>query len=160
MIDREARDKAATLLRQLVEIEMTHEAFAAGWPPFGSDFALVAIFDMAWLASEDGANRIEWGLPVWRGERPLYLLQFWRELFARSELFLTTDLEYGYPFVRTPDLTDSRPPWWKVLFRYQRSGDRYREYLERIADAGDISVWPFLSRADYEAAKAALSPSR
>ena len=67
-----------------------------------------------------------------------------RETFARVQLFLTTDLPYRWPRVCT----------WRMLYAFPiailtlgfvRLGSRHFEHC-----GGELSVWPFYSRADYE----------
>ncbi|MBX3509357.1 MAG: hypothetical protein KF714_11280 [Parvibaculum sp.] len=157
MIDREARDRAATLLRRFADGEITNEDFYADYPRSGEDPALRAVFDEAWYYYSDLKTHYLVGKHA--------LTEEGRDVFARCEFFLLSDLEYRYPKNQFSGL--GRPGIFLILFTlgiewllYLRRRRRDEYLLHEREAAGDISVWPFPSRADYEAAKLSLSPSR
>lgn len=156
MIDREKRDKGAALLRQLSDAEITNDEFDDAFPRSREDWAIDAIFWMAWSHYDDLHNHRLVGKHALNEEG--------RELFRRCEIFLLSDLEYGYPKKEFSKLGST--PFVTVItlglaWLLHRRRKRHDEELLREHEAiGDMEVWPFLTRADYEAAKASLSPSR
>ncbi|MDO8838950.1 MAG: hypothetical protein Q7V31_08460 [Parvibaculum sp.] len=154
MIDREMRDKAATLLRQLAAAEITNDDFHDAFPRSREDWAIEAIFWMAWAHYSDLHNH--------RLVGKYALDEEGRKLFRRAETFLRSGLEYGYPKKEFSKLGRPNPLMVVITlglewFLYRRRR-RHDEGLLREHEAvGDMDVWPFLSREDYEAEKANAS---
>ena len=147
MIDREARDRAAVLLRRFAAGEITNEDFHADRPWSRQDPALRAIFDRVWLYYSDlKTHRLE-------GEHALDPEA--RALFLRCELFLQSDLEYEYPNVSSASVGRLLATVLSLgLYRFFDFHQRRYESLMKAA--GDMEVWPFLSRPYYEAAMVKL----
>ena len=73
------------------------------------------------------------------GERKL--APEWKRVIARWVMFLHSDFEYEWPNVSYPGL---RP--------LERTF--YRKKEKRFMESGDYDVWPFISKASFESAKA------
>jgi hypothetical protein len=138
MIDREARRQVSELLRHLVCGQITNDEFEDRLPDGSSDRAVREISSEAWYLYSDllehrlvGKQRL--GHEV-------------RTNVARTILFLQSDREYEWP----EWLLGSR--LLSVLVRLLTLGLLGRGPRVRYEEAGDIRVWPFLRRADYEAA--------
>jgi hypothetical protein len=138
MIDREARTKLAELIRHLVAGLITNDEFDDR-RPISTDAAIWEVFHWgAWhLYSDLGEYRLigKYRLPK-EGRREV----------SRWILFLKTDLEYEWPqfsglqhFIY---FVSSILSFGLLRFALRR-------YWSRL---GDLTVWPFLRRSDYEAA--------
>ncbi|MFN8826834.1 MAG: hypothetical protein ACK501_17845 [Planctomycetota bacterium] len=103
-----------------------------------SDPAIRAIYTQGWACYSEG-DRVDRGFA--RAVRP--------EL-ARSVLFLQSSAEYQWPGHPSGDF-----PIYNWLFNIFTLGWWERRKAERVREweqHGDASVWPFHSRADFEAA--------
>jgi hypothetical protein len=154
MIDRDARNRLAEGIRHLAmglikNFELEEEALSDSADP-----AVHAVFlGGPWYLSHDlmryrlsGKNRL---CPAVRRDA------------ARWVLFLKTDLPYEWPVERRGFVG----AWGFVLLNLLSLGFLARKAQRQFARHGDMSVWPFVSRSDFEATLtkptySAKSPSR
>lgn len=139
MIDRTSRDKLATALRQYVSGRITNDDLAnidIDWRDRGA----IAVAGRAWCLYDDNYQH--------RAAGQHYLPKPAREEISRWIMFLHSEIEYTWPefsfyqVINWPmNLLTSG--WWE-----KRKEKRFQEFME----AGDFSVWPFATRADYDAA--------
>lgn len=134
MIDREARDKLAEGIRALAAGQITNDQFEDGRVNYRSqDPAITGIFDSgAWHLYDDLSEHKLAG--------QYRLTRDAKAEIARWILFLKTDNEYEWP----------KSPWYWPLASLLTFG-----LLSLVRGAwfrrqGDIDVWPFLRRSDYE----------
>jgi hypothetical protein len=141
MIDREARDEAALLLRRFAAGRITNFEFDDAFPRSAADAALRAIGDRAWQLYDDIREHRLTPSPELRRE------------IARWIVFLHSDSEYRWP--RFPFIGVRAPGWlnWLSGGRLHR---RHEERFRQWAAAGDFAAWPFFSAA--EATGAASRP--
>lgn len=140
MIDRDARNRLAEGIRHLAGGIITNVEFEERALRFSADPAVHAVFlGGPWFLYHDlmryrlkGKDRLS---PAVRREA------------ARWALFLKTDLPYEWPIERR-GLAGSLV--W-IVVNLLTAGLRARDARRRFAQSGDISVWPFIRRPDYEA---------
>jgi hypothetical protein len=140
MIDRSARNRLAEGIRHLVAGTISNVEFEERSLSSSTDPAVHAVFiGGPWFLYHDlvryrlrGVHRLS---PADRREA------------ARWALFLKSDLPYEWP-VERHGLVGSLV--WVVvnLFTF---GFFARSAQRRFAQSGDIAVWPFVRRSDYEA---------
>ncbi len=146
MIDRVARTCLAKNMRHLVSGQITNDEFEDRALFGTADPAVYKVFmGGPWLFYSDlSEHRLIGPLRVPRPAR--------REL-ARCILFLASDLEYEWPVQTTS-------AWARFvignLFTLGWLGRRHRR---KLSATGELDVWPFYRRADYELALQA-SPFR
>lgn len=102
------------------------------------DRGAVAIKERAWCLYDDIYQH--------RAVGRFYLQKPARDEIARWIVFLHSDLEYTWPdfsFVQILNLPMNLLTfgWW---------GRHKKKIFEQFTAAGDFSVWPFLTRRDYE----------
>ena len=144
MIDRKRRAEFAELLRRFAAGQLTNDeyedrAFEILPVParHAEDQGLWPIMEMSWFLYDDlHKHRLDGKYKLTRDGR--------REV-CRWILFLQSDCEYEWPrksfhSLLAPILKLVTLGWW---------GRRQQEDFE---SAGEVEVWPFLRRADYEAA--------
>ncbi len=139
MIDRAARDRFAELLRHLVSGQITNDQFEDPLPLKSEDAAVNAVFwNGAWLLYDD--------LKEYKLVGKYRLPKDTRRETARWILFLKSDLPYEW----------SRSLW---LFRFPgyvvnlaTLGVAGFIAARRLKRSGDVEVWPFRRRSDYEVA--------
>jgi len=136
MIDRSRRDRLAEALRHLLSGRIDNLAFddldCPGGITDSEDRAIFEVFYSVWPCYDDFRSH------------PLELTDGQRLDFKRCILFLHSDAEFEWPRKRSgildylrrvaDKITGRRFGWWPV-----KSG-------------GDIAVWPFFRRRDYERA--------
>jgi len=139
MVDRDARDRMALLLRRLVTGRITNDEFEDEIPRSPADPAVTAIYRHgAWgLYSDLHQHRLVGRLRLPREER--------REV-ARFILFLKSDLEYEWT---SPGLLQGL--LWTVA-GLLTLGWTHRLYRRRLGRQGEVRVWPFLRQEDFERA--------
>ena len=139
MVEREARDQLAEQLRHLVAGQITNDEFEDRLTPASSDDpATEEIFDAAWsLYSDQKEYRL-----VGKDRIP----SEGRREIARWILFLKGDLEYEWPCLGCLGHIGFTLVYLATL---GLAGALSRRWMER---RGDLSLWPFIRRADYEAA--------
>jgi hypothetical protein len=135
VVDRSSRDKAAVLVRQFKECQITNDEFERRYPRDSHDLAVRRIYERIWCFYDDLSTHKLEGRHALSSEA--------QGLFERCALFLESDREYEWP----PDPLAS--PWG--LLRWLPPARRKMEQQEReFQSAGDFEVWPFLRRGDYE----------
>ena len=139
MIDRQARDSAAEKLRHFAAGRISNDALEDSWPTSRCDLAVSQLFrGGAWyLYSDTRRYRL-----VGRDR----LSRETRREVARWIVFLKTDLPYEWPTPRA----------WSQIFMLLTNlltlglaGMIFRRWFARH---GEIAVWPFLRRSDFEEA--------
>lgn len=139
MVDRESRDACAQLVRQLMRGDMEGEEFELAVDELRStDPGIRAIQTQAWSCYSDYS-------PVERS-----VARAVRPDIARSIVFLQSDAEYLWPPYPSGDF-----PIYNWLFNIFTLGWWERRKAERLREweqHGDSEVWPFHSRADFDAA--------
>jgi len=141
LIDRPARTAMAEALRHLAAGRISNDQFVERLGLASRDAAVTEIhLNGAWYLYDDTREHRLTGRQRLDGEA--------RHEVARWILFLKTDLEYEWPSLRGLR--------WMLLLLLSAvtlgaAGALYRRRMRR---AGDIEVWPFLRRQDYEAALA------
>ncbi len=137
MIHRESRDRLAVALRHYVVGLITNDDLSeveVDWRDSGA----VAVYQMAWQLYDDNKSHYA------KGRHSLTKEQ--RRHVVRWIAFLYSDSEYLWPehslmqIINWP-LNLLTFGWWE-----RRKQRRWVEYQE----AGDISVWPFTSKAELE----------
>ena len=139
MIDRKARDKFTELLRHLASGRISNDEFEDNLPAHSVDPAVNEVFwNGAWCLYDD--------MREYKLVGKYRLPKQTRMEIAKWAMFLKSDHNYEWP---------------KVLWLY-----RFPGYLlniltlgiasvianKKLKQAGDISVWPFINRQDYEKA--------
>jgi hypothetical protein len=141
MIDRPGRDKLAELLHQFVGGRLTNDRFEDQLPK-SRDVAVSEIEAESWFLYDDlKEHRLA---DKWR------LSSRGRTQVAQWIMFLKTDLPYEWPVI---------PPWATFLFMVPNLlslGTLGTVFQRWFSKHGDLAVWPFQKRSDFEEAK--LSP--
>lgn len=139
MVNREKREVARRLLDEFLKREITGEELADSYPRDKADAAIGAIYERVWGYWDDGdtGRRVPQGQQ--QGEA--------RAVFERCMAFLDSNLEYEWPPVR----------WFKVSMALLRACGfrsmaerKARESLNQIRSHGNLEVWPFIRKEDYE----------
>ncbi len=141
MIDREARIRAALLLRRFAAGRITNVVFDDEYPVGSPDPGVRAVGDRAWSLYSD--FRELWLTPT---------AELRREI-ARWVVFLHSDAEYGWPpfaFISV------RAPRWLNRLSGGQLHRRQDAAFARWAAGGEYTVWPF--RAAMELTRAAARP--
>ncbi len=140
MIDRMGRDRLAESIHQLAAGVITNHEFEDKGEFQSTDDAIRAVFwGGAWLLYDD--------FRTYRLRGKYRLDPAVRKEAARWVLFLKTDLPYEWPV--------TRPGMFAILRAFANLmtlGLVARRAQRRFERCGDFAVWPFLRRADYEAA--------
>ena len=131
MIDRQARDSAAEILRQFFSGRFSQFDFEERFPG-STDPAIRAVDHTVWCFYDDFREHKMTG--EWK------LTPEWKRAIARWVMFLHSDFEYEWPNVSYPGLR----PLKRTFFRKKE---------KRFMESGDYGVWPFISKASYESAK-------
>ena len=136
MVDRKARDNAARVLRQLLDGTATNDDYERRFPTNKQDPSLWAVYIQSWFSYSDRREHTLTGKYALNDEG--------RKLFERCILFLKTDQEFEWP-----------PP--KIGLRYALMrlvglGSLLERRDKEEMSIGDVEVWPFLKKADYERA--------
>jgi hypothetical protein len=134
MIDRHARDLAAEAVRDFMEGSISNKEYERRFPRSKGDPALWAIYSQVWFCYSDILEHTLTGKHALNDER--------RAVMERCLLFLKSDLEYQWPLP-------------KIRLRYGilrllGFGWLLKRRQEVEMGIGDMDVWPFLKRADYE----------
>lgn len=146
MIDRAKRDGAASLLARFAAGEIDSDDLESDWPINKADRALKAIASMLWLHYDDHKPRRLTGRDA---AEPDELL-----LFERYLAYLKSDLAYEWPeknFIRIEGLGVLVPLSLGLLKPIDRIIKSRNASVDAAMDAhGDMSVWPFTSRAKWD----------
>jgi hypothetical protein len=142
VIDRQARDKAAELLRQFMAGTITNFHLEESWPS-SKDPVLRELEDTLWCFYDDFEEhkmRGRWKLPKQS-----------RTTAARWVLFLHSDCEYKWPLFRYAGIRPLYSGWFARLTGLARR----REKLEaEFMAAGEYEYWPFINRESFERSNA------
>jgi len=134
MIDRPARDVAAKLLEDFISGSISNYKYNQSFPTSKIDSALWPIYVNVWFCYSDV------GEYTLTGKRALSPEQ--RALCERSILFLRSNLEFQWP-----------PPEFRLrygLMRLLGFGRVLKQRESKEMSIGDLEVWPFLKRSEYE----------
>lgn len=134
MVDRHSRDIAAEALRDFMEGSISNEQYERRFPRNKDDPALWAVHEQTWLYYSDLTEHTLTGKYA--------LTDAARALYERCLLFLRSDLEFQWP-----------PP--KIRLRYGilrllGFGRLLKRREEKEMGIGEMEVWPFLKKAEYE----------
>ncbi len=139
MIDRQARNELALLIRRLATGRITNDQFEDTCPCSAMDSATIHI-------PSEGVWYLYCDLREYYLRGKDRLLPEQRRFAARMTLFLKSDLEYEWP---TRDLTEALMGILLNLLTLGRFAHFYRWYADSY---GEMEVWPFARIEDYQAA--------
>ena len=135
MIDRDARDVAALVLREFADGLTSTAQYEHRYPESRIDPAIWEIFAQVWFFYSDVKTHTLTGRHALNDAR--------RAFVERCIVFLKSDVEFQWPRQRF------RP--WSGLLRLLGFGRVLRRCEEFESDVGDKDAWPFLDRAQFEA---------
>lgn len=138
MIDRTARRQAAETIRHFVTSQITNKEFIRRYPHSKEDPAIWALDDTVWCLYDD--------IRTHRLAGDYALTKEFKTEVARWLLFLYSDAEYVWPKIGKPGFRQT-PSWFCRILPFAQ------KRFETFRAAGDYSVWPFLRREDFEAAR-------
>jgi hypothetical protein len=140
VVDREARNKLAEAMRALANGLITNDEFEdKRLPRCKDDPAISEIFSKgAWLLYSD--------LEEYRLTGIHQLNENTKSVVARWVLFLKTDLPYEWP------VSNIQQGLLRFVANILTLGAANKTYVRKYHASGDINVWPFLRRIDYELA--------
>ena len=142
MIDRGARNKLAGALRALASGLITNDEFEDQRLPYSNeDPAIYEVYS-------NGAWSLYSDLQLYRLRGRHRLDDKTRSAVARWVLFLKTDLPYEWP-ISTPG-----HGMFRLVANLLTVGFANRFFVRKFQAHGDVSVWPFIRRSDYDAALA------
>lgn len=137
MIDREARDKMAEILRHFAAGQLSNFDFE-DQVPSTTDAAVRAIYDTVWCFYDDLEKHYMKG--KWAFSDSI------KSQVARWSLFLYSNEEYGWPDIRFSGI---RPLKHGFISSLLKGPEKEQKFMA----AGDYSVWPFISVESFEHAK-------
>jgi hypothetical protein len=141
VIDRQARNRLAEGIRHLSAGLITNADFEDRVLSRSSDAAVQAVFlGGPWFLYHDIAS--------YRLRGPHRLSPAVRREAARWILFLKSDLPYEWP-VESRDIAGVT---LRLVLNLLTFGALARHVQRRFAKHGEVEVWPFIRRSDYEAA--------
>ena len=139
MIDRVSRDKLATALRQYVSGRITNDdldGIVVDWRDSGA----VAVKERAWCLYDD--------LHDHKAVGKYHLDRAARDEIARWIVFLHSNVEYTWPRYSFDQIIN-----WPMKLLTLGWWEKNRERIfEQFKAAGDYSVWPFVTKEDFETA--------
>jgi hypothetical protein len=136
MIDRHARDIAAEALLEFMEGSISNDEYERRLPRNKDDPALWAVHEQIWLSYSDLKEHTLTGKHA--------LTEEGGAVFERCILFLRSDLEFQWP-----------PPKIRLgyaILRLLGFGWLLKRREAEEMSIGDMEVWPFLKKAEYEEA--------
>jgi hypothetical protein len=148
MVNREARDQAATALRRFLDGATTNEEFdseyahvAPVWKR-GKDRAIAAVYGFAWNLYDDFTEHKLEG--AWELDEPV------KKIAERCVLFLRSDDEYEWKRSEFIGID-----WRRIFSRFlpwiKWEEDTLKRFEANLGEPeGDAQVWPFYRREDYE----------
>lgn len=145
MIDRTARDKAASLAQRFMCGEITNDDLIERWPDRSNDAAIRAVQDALWFLYDDRKTH--------RVDLSEVTPEIWDEV-SRCILFLRSDLPYEWPEKRLI-FFNQVPLAFRILSLglleplHAWLGRRRSRFEEDMRAAGDMSVWPFIRADEY-----------
>ena len=137
MVDSSSRRLAAEMLRQFAAGRLTNDELEERWPR-SLDPAIAVVREAAWFLYSD--------LREYRLTGPDRLPGLVRKQVVRWVLFLHTDLPYEWP-VPSPAQNLARQ-----LVGLLTLGVSARLWAGRLSARGEVDLWPFIRRADFQAA--------
>lgn len=140
MIDRTARDRLAEALRALASGLISNDEFEDSRLPYSKhDIAIREIFFRgAWMLYSDTHK--------YRLIGKFKLDDATKSEVARWALFLKTDLPYEWKACSAPQTLGM------FMANIFTLGMANRFFIPHFEAQGDVGVWPFIRKADYEAA--------
>lgn len=135
MIDREARNKLADLMRSLSSGLITNDEFENELPNSGDDAIMEVFSSGAWFLYSD--------LKEYKLKGKDALSPDERSIVARWVLFLKTDFEYSWPSATFKER----------LLKVISCGVFGQSTLDKWNKTGDVYFWPFLSNNQLNEAK-------
>ena len=136
MVDRRARDIAADAVREFMGGSISNREYERRFPTAKRDPALRAIYTNLWFCYSDVSEHTLTGKHALNDKG--------RALVERCVLFLRSDLEFQWP-----------PPKFRLrygILRLLGLGRIVKRWEEQDMSIGDIEVWPFLKKTDYDGA--------
>ena len=141
MIDSPARTRLAEAIRALAAGLITNDQFESRVPVNPHDPALREVFFSGpWQLYSD--------LRTHKLIGPYRLPDLARPEIARWILFLKTDRPYQWP------VESALEQMFRVALAFLTFGLATRLWRRSVARVGDLSVWPFLTRPEFQAALA------
>jgi len=134
MVNRHARDIAAQALREFMEGSISNREYERRWPKSKDDPALWGIYANIWYCYSDTSEHTLTGKHALTDEG--------RAIVGRCLLFLKSDLEFQWPATKLR--------LWYPLLRLIGLGRIVNRKVEKEMSIGDVDVWPFLKKAQYE----------
>jgi hypothetical protein len=137
VVDRDARDKAAAILRHFISGQITNFKFE-GELPSSNDPVISAIEDSMWFFYDDLTKhkmKGDWALPKQT-----------KEIMARWIMFLYTDEEYKWPEFPHAGVRPLKHGWLSRLLGKAREEQMFM-------GSGAYNVWPFFNKESYKNAK-------
>jgi len=134
MVNRHTRDIAADVLQEFMEGSISNREYDRRFPKTKDDPALWAIYSNTWFCYSDTSEHTLTGKHALNDER--------RAILARCLMFLRSDLEFQWP---PPKFR----PWYGIL-RLLGLGRTLKRREQEEMSIGDVDVWPFLKKAQYE----------
>ena len=140
MVNIHERALASRLVRGLATGQVSPFAFEAEYPVDSADDGVRSIYRQLWLHLEEGETK-----PLSAGD---LASPGFAELIRRCQLFLDSTVEYRWP----PNAFDaSWGLFFRSLFRLNAAAEHERErLLGKAKEVGDLEVWPFLTRKEFE----------
>lgn len=135
MIDRNARNKLAELLRSLASGLITNDEFEDSIPESEDKAINEVFFNGGWMLYSD--------MKEYKLKGKDALENVVKKEVARWVLFLKSNYEYSWPYV----------PFLQRLLHALTFGLLGTSYTKVWAASGDIDVWPFLKAAHFARAK-------
>jgi hypothetical protein len=136
MIDRHARDIAADALREFMVGSISNEEYERRYPRSKADPALWEVYVQVWFFYSDLKTHTLTGKHALNEERRAFL--------ERCILFLKSDFDFQWP-------RQKFRTWYGIL-RVLGLGRIVKRREEQEMSIGDVEVWPFLKKAEYEEA--------
>jgi len=134
MVDRNARDIAAEVLRQFMEGSLSNKEYEQKYPRSNDDPALWEIWVQVWFFYSDVKTHTLTGKYALNDEC--------RAFIERCVLFLKSNAEFEWP-------RQKFRPWYGIL-RLLGFGRTLKRQEDAEMSIGDKDVWPFLKKAQYE----------
>jgi len=134
MVNRHARYIAAEALREFMEGSISNREYERRFPKTKDDPALWAIYSNIWFCYSDLSEHTLTGKHALNDEH--------RAILERCLLFLSSDVEFQWP-----------PPkfrLWYGILRLLAVRRTLKQREEEEMSIGDVDVWPFLRKAEYE----------
>jgi len=136
MVNRHAREIAAEALREFTEGRISNREYERRYPRSKDDPALWGIYQNIWFCYSDTSEHTLTGKHALTDEG--------RVVIGRCLLFLRSDLEFQWPATKLR--------LFYPLLRLIGLGRMANSRVSKEMSVGDVDVWPFLKKAQYEQA--------